>query len=990
MADDPGGGEYLVLLTFKAQNLLPGGAEPVSFSQAYRVRSGQAAGVIGFPLCVGLGVGKLGAAFQFNTVNVQDSADEAAVRVLEPPAFTAGLNLLTTPQPALKPLSDLALGLARQFATRNRNKPVQDCDLGLDFEPGAFGARLAVGSYLAVQVPAEGAIRWAEWEYAPGDGGCGARRAAGRCRTTTWCSGSPGMPADRPTDGVPCHGPVGAPQARAPAGVRRAPGERGEGGKLYPPSPQPQSGPPVHSKSLFRQAVVILALVSVVSGRLGLFGNPPSTNPAHPDLIPTAPARSPARARSARPAGPAVGSSYARYSSDLQDESSIDQQQRKCRDRAAADGVPLPPEFEFADRAVSGTKRDRDGLNAFLAAARDGRFTVVYFESLSRLARESVITLPLLKELAYVHRIRVVSVSEGIDSAQPNWELTAGFMAWVHEQYLKALRAAVLRGQEDAVLHDYSVGHWCFGYGSEPIPGSEHGRRGRRPRPRMRVVVDAGQAGWVRQIFAWFVDDGWSVNRIAKELTARSAPKDRRGTAAGWHPQAVRRVLRNEKYVGLWGWGKATNVRNPLTGQIAQEGRPADEVARWVRHRPDLRLVEDGVFARAQAVLDANEARWAAHRAAGGRLRGSKPAAVRPRHLLQGLVKCAACGGTFQVNGARGQYLGCGGYVRGNCPVKTRLPRRAAEAALLAAVGGRLAADPGWVEAVYQEAVRAWEEAGRRAPDDRAATERELAAVDRKIARLVDAVEAGEGAEVAGRLRDRRREKKELELRLARHGPPAAAPAGPPTRDWVAEQVRDLGALLTAGGADAADALRRVVGGAVAVEEVAVPGRKRKALAGTFTLAAGSVLPDIAGGTAGRAEAVRVEFAADPPWAAVADAVKAAFDAGTDYRGIAVAVGCPYPWVAKALAWWHRQRGLAVPDGRTLKARLDRPTLAASLADAAKELWDADLPMGEIAGRLGCDRDTVTAAVRHWFEARSLAVPDGRARRKAVRLRREG
>ncbi len=132
----------------------------------------------------------------------------------------------------------------------------------------------------------------------------------------------------------------------------------------------------------------------------------------------------------------------------MQDESSIDQQQRKCRDRATADGVSIQTEFEYADRAVSGTKRDRDGLAAMLAAARERRFGVLYFESLSRLARESVLTMPMLKELVYVHRIRVVSVSEGIDSAQANWDLLANFMSWVHEQYLKGLRAAVLRGQE--------------------------------------------------------------------------------------------------------------------------------------------------------------------------------------------------------------------------------------------------------------------------------------------------------------------------------------------------------------------------------------------------------------------------------------------------------------------------------------------------------------------------------------------------------------
>jgi DNA invertase Pin-like site-specific DNA recombinase len=285
-----------------------------------------------------------------------------------------------------------------------------------------------------------------------------------------------------------------------------------------------------------------------------------------------------------------IAASYSRYSSDLQDASSIAQQQRKCRDKAGQDGLTIPPELEFADEAVSGTKRERDGLNALLAAAREGRFGTLYFESLSRLARESVITMPMLKELVYVHRVRIVSVSEGIDSNQNNWELLASFMSWVHEQYLKGLRAAVLRGQEEAVLNDWSVGDWPFGYASEPIPGSEQGRKGRRPRPRMGVVLHEDHADWVRRIFRWFVEERRSLDWITRELTRQNAPKDRRSTTSGWHHDYVKRALRNEKYIGVWPWGRNTNVRNPLTGQIMQEARPAEEAAKWVRERPHLRL----------------------------------------------------------------------------------------------------------------------------------------------------------------------------------------------------------------------------------------------------------------------------------------------------------------------------------------------------------------------------------------------------------------
>ena len=66
----------------------------------------------------------------------------------------------------------MALSLTRALAGRNRNVPVQDFYLGLDFGADPMGARLALGSYLAVQIPeAKQAIwDWDEWAYNPSTG----------------------------------------------------------------------------------------------------------------------------------------------------------------------------------------------------------------------------------------------------------------------------------------------------------------------------------------------------------------------------------------------------------------------------------------------------------------------------------------------------------------------------------------------------------------------------------------------------------------------------------------------------------------------------------------------------------------------------------------------------------------------------------------------------------------------------------------------------
>ncbi|RMD58946.1 recombinase family protein, partial [Candidatus Parcubacteria bacterium] len=162
-----------------------------------------------------------------------------------------------------------------------------------------------------------------------------------------------------------------------------------------------------------------------------------------------------------------IAASYSRFSSDLQrDESNVDQQ-RRCREAAAENGHHIPSELEFADEAVSGTKRHRRGLDALLEAAENGRFEALYLYSLSRLARESVITMPLLKRLVYTYRIRVISVTEGIDTARDAWEVIATVMSLVHERYVKELAANVLRGQEGVILEGLCVGDYAFAYSSE-------------------------------------------------------------------------------------------------------------------------------------------------------------------------------------------------------------------------------------------------------------------------------------------------------------------------------------------------------------------------------------------------------------------------------------------------------------------------------------------------------------------------------------------
>ena len=172
IASYPGGGTHQILFDFYAQNQLSGNVEHLHFNNTYRVQEGQRAAILGYPIFIGLNVGNEGVAFKCFTVNVKNSQDESFLGFLDSDVFKSGLKLASALQPAIGPLSQMALGITKSIATHNNNKAVQEFYLGLDFSNVATRARLAEGSYLAVQIPesSEAIWDWSKWVYNPTNG----------------------------------------------------------------------------------------------------------------------------------------------------------------------------------------------------------------------------------------------------------------------------------------------------------------------------------------------------------------------------------------------------------------------------------------------------------------------------------------------------------------------------------------------------------------------------------------------------------------------------------------------------------------------------------------------------------------------------------------------------------------------------------------------------------------------------------------------------
>jgi hypothetical protein len=167
VAKYPGNGMHHILLHFSARNQLPGNSEEAHFNMMFRGYDGAAVAVIGHPIFVGLNVGSEGVSFGCKTVNVQNDDDQKFLEFLDSGVFKTGLSLVSTLQPAIAPLSGMVVGITKSIAQRFKNVPVQEFDMGLDFSDDPSGARLAEGSYIAVQLPPslQQIWDWDEWQF---------------------------------------------------------------------------------------------------------------------------------------------------------------------------------------------------------------------------------------------------------------------------------------------------------------------------------------------------------------------------------------------------------------------------------------------------------------------------------------------------------------------------------------------------------------------------------------------------------------------------------------------------------------------------------------------------------------------------------------------------------------------------------------------------------------------------------------------------------
>ena len=102
---------------------------------------------------------------------------------------------------------------------------------------------------------------------------------------------------------------------------------------------------------------------------------------------------------------------YARYSSDLQSDASIEDQVRLCEERLRSEGNTLVQVYQ--DRAISGgSVHNRDGIQRLMEAVRLGGVDLVMAEALDRLSRDQEDIAAIYKRLQFAG-VTLTTLAEG-------------------------------------------------------------------------------------------------------------------------------------------------------------------------------------------------------------------------------------------------------------------------------------------------------------------------------------------------------------------------------------------------------------------------------------------------------------------------------------------------------------------------------------------------------------------------------------------------
>lgn len=321
---------------------------------------------------------------------------------------------------------------------------------------------------------------------------------------------------------------------------------------------------------------------------------------------------------------------YARYSSDLQNPSSVEDQIALCRRLACEQfGVEGERLLVYSDAAITGATMARPDVRRLLADAALGRFNLVVAEGLDRVSR-TLRDIAGIYEMLRFHGIGMWTAHEGHIT-----KLHVALKGVMNELYLDDMGDKMRRGQSARIAAGFALASCPYGYRIKRGVVDERGRTVNGVRE-----IHPEEAAVVRRIFREYAA-GRGLTTIIRGLNADGIPgiHGRPWLRRSLSGRAIldEGILRNEIYIGRLIYNKRTTLRDPITGKKRYKLQPKDS---WTRVEvPHLRIVDDNLW---RAVRDRMEK---ISRPNPSKRKLPVNMVVHNQHALTGWVRCGVCGG---------------------------------------------------------------------------------------------------------------------------------------------------------------------------------------------------------------------------------------------------------------------------------------------------------------------------------------------------------
>src|SRR5579871_435748 len=152
---------------------------------------------------------------------------------------------------------------------------------------------------------------------------------------------------------------------------------------------------------------------------------------------------------------------YARYSSDNQNDRSVDDQIALCRDICKREGWTVAKVFE--DRAISGSSTaNRPGFKEMMRALEGRGFDVLVSEDMDRIFRDKADYHNARKSFEY-HGVPIHTATGKVG------KLDGSLRALMGEYFIDNLKVHVVRAMEGVIRDGRHAGGKAYGY--RPVPG---------------------------------------------------------------------------------------------------------------------------------------------------------------------------------------------------------------------------------------------------------------------------------------------------------------------------------------------------------------------------------------------------------------------------------------------------------------------------------------------------------------------------------------